>query len=77
LFDTLQYFGTEQNTISGNEGDSMTSDESEQMNKLCPQIAAEKDYDKFLQLIIELNDLLNIKAHRLEHKPASVSNPEI
>ncbi len=34
LFDTLQYFGTEQNTTSGNEGDSMTSEEREQMNKL-------------------------------------------
>jgi len=33
-------------------------------NKLCGQIAVEKDYDKFLRLIIELNDLLDTKAQR-------------
>jgi hypothetical protein len=77
LFDTLQFLGIEQNTISGNEGDLMTSEEREQMNKLCRQIAVEKDYGKFLQLIVELNDLLDTKAQRLEHKQPSEPHTKI
>ena len=55
----------------------MTSEEREQMNKLCRQIAVEKDYGKFLQLIVELNDLLDTKAQRLEHKQPSEPHTKI
>ena len=55
----------------------MISEEREQMNKLCGQIAVKKDYDKFLQLILELNDLLDTKAQRLGHKQPSAPHTKI
>jgi hypothetical protein len=36
------------------------------MNVLCAQIAIEKDQDKFIQLVQELNNLMEKKEHRLE-----------
>lgn len=44
----------------------MTPEERERMNALCNQIATEKDHDKFMKLVLELNDLLDRKERRLE-----------
>jgi len=44
----------------------MTPEEREQMNRLCEQIAKEKDHQKFVKLVQELNDLLDHKEQRLE-----------
>ena len=45
----------------------MTPDEVERMNALCKRIETEKDHNKFSQLIIELNELLERKNNRLDH----------
>jgi hypothetical protein len=37
----------------------MTPDERERMAILCERIATEKDHEKFLRLVQELNDLLD------------------
>jgi hypothetical protein len=47
----------------------MTPEEREQMNRLCTQIQDEKDHDRFMQLIKELNDLIDRKEHRFEPRP--------
>ena len=39
----------------------MTPEERERMNSLCKQIQNEKDHEKFTQLVIELNNLLERK----------------
>jgi hypothetical protein len=44
----------------------MTPDERERMMALCDQIAAEKNHEKFMDLVQELNDLLSLKEHRME-----------
>jgi len=44
----------------------MTPEEREQMNRLCTQIQDEKDHERFMQLIKELNDLIDRKEHRFE-----------
>jgi hypothetical protein len=49
----------------------MTPEEQEHMTKLCQQIEVEQDRQKFLQLIAELNNLLDTKAHRLEQPPSA------
>jgi len=55
----------------------MTSEEKEQMTKLCKQIEVEQDRHKFIQLVEELSDLLDGKAQRLEHKPPSPLSTKI
>jgi hypothetical protein len=47
----------------------MTPEERQRMELLCAQIAVEKEHDKFLALVKELNDLLERKEHRLETEP--------
>ena len=51
----------------------MTPEEREEMDQLCRQIKDEKDHDKFIRLVTQLNDLLERKESRLEHaqKPDS------
>ena len=44
----------------------MTPDEREQMHILCERIAKEKERDKFLQWVQQLNDLLRQKELRLD-----------
>jgi hypothetical protein len=52
----------------------MKHEELEHRKRLCRKIEMEKDQKRFLQLVQELNDLLEGKAHRL--KPRPLSNPE-
>ena len=52
----------------------MTPEEQEHMTKLCQQIEVEEDHEKFLQLVQEHNDLLDGKAHRLEHQPSALNS---
>jgi hypothetical protein len=47
----------------------MTLEEREQMERLTKQINEEKDHDRFLLLVQELNDLLESKGKRLEPYP--------
>jgi len=54
----------------------VTPDEKELMNKLCGQIAVERDHQKFTQLVDELDKLLERKEHRLERAAESVSRHE-
>ena len=42
----------------------MTPDERERMNELVAQIQQEKDHEKFIQLVEELNNLIAKKEHR-------------
>jgi hypothetical protein len=49
----------------------MTPAETERMRKLCEQITVEKDQDKFLELVTELNDLLEQKNKRLDNSPSA------
>lgn len=49
-------------------GPSMTPEERERMMYLCKRIQEEQDHAKFMELIVELNDLLARKEHRLEAK---------
>jgi hypothetical protein len=57
------------------EENSMTSEERERMLELCRQIAVEKDQEKFLQLIAELDAILepspgrlpNVEMHIVKH----------
>jgi hypothetical protein len=49
----------------------MTSEEQEHMLNLVKQIEVENDQGKFLQLVAELNDLLDGKAHRLGQPPSA------
>ena len=51
----------------------MTPDEQELMERICKQIAVEKDANKFTELCHELNELLEKKEHRL--KPSQRQNP--
>ena len=44
-------------------------EERERMYELCRLIQTEKDRDKFLVLVTELNDLLDQKEQRLEEQP--------
>lgn len=48
----------------------MTPDEVERMKVLCQQIALERDHDKFLELVKELNDLLERKNKRFDQPPS-------
>jgi len=50
----------------------MTPDERERMHILCERIAKEQDHGKFVKLVQELNDLLDLKRRRLE-RPATRS----
>jgi len=52
----------------------MTPEERERMNSLCKQIQSEKDREKFTQLVIELNNLLERKESRLRQLDKSKSN---
>jgi hypothetical protein len=44
----------------------MTPEERERLRILCDQIAKEQNRDKFTELVLELNDLLERKEHRME-----------
>ena len=44
----------------------MTPEERERMRILCDQIAKEQNRDKFTNLVLELNDLLEHKEHCME-----------
>jgi hypothetical protein len=47
----------------------MRPEEREHMYRLCKLIEKEQDPERFTALIKELNDLLERKEHRLEHRP--------
>jgi hypothetical protein len=47
----------------------MTPEEREDMYRLCKLIEKEQDPERFTALIKELNDLLERKEQRLEHRP--------
>ncbi len=54
----------------------MTREERDRMNFLCQQIQDEQDPAKFDELVLELNELLEVKHERIhpehthpEHKP--------
>ena len=51
----------------------MTSEEREKMNELCRQIQTEKNPEIFDQLVLELNELIEVKHERIhpEHKEKS------
>jgi hypothetical protein len=53
----------------------MTPDERERMHILCERIAKEQDFSKFVKLVQELNDLLDLKRRRLE-RPATQRSPK-
>jgi len=55
----------------------MTSEEQERLATLVKQIQVEQDQHKLTQLVEELNDLLDGKTERLEHKPPSPLNTGI
>lgn len=48
----------------------MTPEERERMEELCKQIATEKDPETFDRLVLELNELIEVKHQRIhpEHK---------
>jgi hypothetical protein len=46
----------------------MTPEETAEMHRLCNLIQAEKDRDKFLEYVTQLNNLLEHKDHRLEER---------
>ncbi|HEX4919486.1 MAG TPA: hypothetical protein VFV92_01950, partial [Candidatus Bathyarchaeia archaeon] len=50
------------------QGRRVTPDENTRMFDLCQRIAAEKDRERFLELVRELNDLLNEQDSRLAEK---------
>ena len=52
----------------------MTPDEVDRMKVLCQQIETEKDHNKFSQLLLELNELLERKNKRLA--PATQPNTD-
>lgn len=52
----------------------MTPEEQEQMNSLCARIATEKNSDKFMQLVTELNALLERKELRLRPDAHKATN---
>jgi hypothetical protein len=54
----------------------VTPDEKELLNKLCGQIAVEKDHHKFTHLVDELDRLLERKERRLEQGEESPSTPK-
>lgn len=56
-------------------GSKLTPDERDRMNSLCKQIVTEKDRDKFINLVEELNNLLDRKEQRLEDTPPSKHKP--
>jgi hypothetical protein len=62
--------------ISSHGATPMTSEEQEHLLNLVKQIEVENDRRKFLQLVAELNDLLDGKAHRLE-QPISTPNTKL
>lgn len=49
----------------------MTPEERQRMYQLCAMIETEKDRNRFLQLIEELNQLLEREEHRLGDQPKS------
>jgi len=53
----------------------LTPDERDRMNSLCKQIVTEKDRDKFIKLVEELNNLLDRKERRLEDTPPCKHKP--
>jgi hypothetical protein len=57
----------------GKQWEIVTPEERELMNKLCQQIAVEKDPNTFDELVCQLNDLLEKKEHRL--KPEQRERP--
>ncbi len=44
----------------------MNPEERERLKILCDQIATERDHERFVKLVQELNDLLEEKDHRLD-----------
>ena len=52
----------------------MTSEEKDEITALCNRVIEEKDPAKFRELVVQLNDLLEKKGHRLE---PSTTNPAI
>jgi hypothetical protein len=48
----------------------MTPDESERLNELCALIAKERGHAAFMDLVLELSDLLERRQSRLEPAPA-------
>jgi hypothetical protein len=44
----------------------VTPEEKDFMNKLCEQIADEKDPERFNNLVRQLDELFKLKAHRIE-----------
>lgn len=49
----------------------MTTEERQRMYQLCAMIETEKDRNRFLQLIEELNQLLESKERRLDDQSKS------
>jgi len=49
----------------------MTPEEKAQLDTLCRRIVEEKDHEKFIKLVQELNDLLEHKEHRLQRDQSS------
>lgn len=47
----------------------MTPEEKTTLDALCKRIVEEKDPATFRKLVVQLNDLLEKKEHRLESKP--------
>ena len=47
----------------------MTPEEKAKMDALCKRITEERDPHAFTLLVQELNDLLDLKGHRLESEP--------
>jgi hypothetical protein len=47
----------------------MTPVETERLNELCVLIAKEQGHANFMELVLELNDLLERKQSRLESHP--------
>ena len=52
----------------------MTPDERERMAILCERIAKEQDPARFAEFVRQLNQLLDLKRHRLEKAPKAKSN---
>jgi hypothetical protein len=49
----------------------MKPEEHQRIFELCALIEKEKDHNRFLQLINELNELLERKEHRLDDQPGN------
>jgi hypothetical protein len=54
----------------------LTKEETEEMNKLCSQIAIEKDHLRFAALVERLNNLLAVAGHPLDVSPLPKSRDD-